>query len=368
MGHTPDKHGICLILDTLRAIAVPDEDSARYHYNCPSLYSLERMSGLFRFTGRGRDATRPSQSTRVRSDPDFSAFELDTEDDDSDNDDDRDGYSIGEHVPLHSRQQVNHNNQSRDTEGSIALDDGVEDPLTITQATNSNSGTTVAYNHATTIPGGYDFEPQPHQGGATPSHATAFNTSSNFTHSPRNSTTNTSSASVTSPYSTTLNSTANNRFTAGAIYARFAAAAGNATNQNHATRSNSNHGRQVEDDDDDEHRHETSGLLFDAAHSSTEEDHIPSNSVASGPERYPPSHVPLPARPPQFGAGAGANGRVFGGGQGNDGVFANLSAKPDGVRNGADYVGGDEGDNKDEVLPVSSLVTRRCTSAEVDRN
>lgn len=93
-----------------------------------------------------------------------------------------------------------------------------------------------------------------------------------------------------------------------------------------------------------------------------------SNAAAGGgASQYPPPrdpHLPLPPRPPQFApppssdststslnaAGTAAGGqRVFGGGQGNDGVFANLAAKPDNP-GGFDIVG--EGPDKDEVLPV----------------
>ncbi|GAA5859732.1 hypothetical protein JCM1840_006429 [Sporobolomyces johnsonii] len=91
------------------------------------------------------------------------------------------------------------------------------------------------------------------------------------------------------------------------------------------------------------------GLLFDES-DETDTEHHPHASSASYPPRN--SHLPLSPRPPQFApppeSRVGA-GRVFGGGQGNDGVFANLSAKPDGP-GGGDYVG--EGPDKDEVLPA----------------
>ncbi|GAA5850565.1 hypothetical protein JCM9279_007544 [Rhodotorula babjevae] len=110
---------------------------------------------------------------------------------------------------------------------------------------------------------------------------------------------------------------------------------------------------------------ESHGLLFSHDESDETDSEHPQRSspfgAPSGASSYPPpslhhSHMPLPARPPQFaspsssssGAGAGAGGRVFGGGQGNDGVFANLAAKPDNP-NGDDIVG--EGPGKDEVLP-----------------
>ncbi|KAI5480005.1 metal homeostatis protein bsd2 [Pseudohyphozyma bogoriensis] len=74
-------------------------------------------------------------------------------------------------------------------------------------------------------------------------------------------------------------------------------------------------------------------------------------------QRYPPpSHLPLPARPPPGPAGGLATHRIVGGGQGNDGVFANLSAKPDGVGSGGEYVGGDDyGGDKDEPLPAYEI-------------
>ncbi|GAA5988836.1 hypothetical protein JCM11641_005035 [Rhodosporidiobolus odoratus] len=102
-------------------------------------------------------------------------------------------------------------------------------------------------------------------------------------------------------------------------------------------------------------RSEFHGLLF--SHDESDD------TDTEGRTSYPPPsaqgggvrsiHLPLPARPPQFaapvGAAAGApGGRVCGGGQGNDGVFANLSAKPDNP-GGLDVVG--EGPDKDEVLP-----------------
>ncbi|KAK4332461.1 LOW QUALITY PROTEIN: Metal homeostatis protein BSD2, partial [Rhodotorula toruloides] len=100
---------------------------------------------------------------------------------------------------------------------------------------------------------------------------------------------------------------------------------------------------------------ESHGLLF----SQDESDETDTDAPAtSRPSTYPPQHaqtrnplLPLPARPPQFdppsSSGATA-GRVFGGGQSNDGVFANLAAKPDNPQ-GLDVVG--EGPDKNEVLP-----------------
>ncbi|POY71464.1 heavy metal ion homeostasis protein [Rhodotorula taiwanensis] len=83
--------------------------------------------------------------------------------------------------------------------------------------------------------------------------------------------------------------------------------------------------------------------------------------------QYPPArdpHLPLPPRAPQFapppdvlsagasdppaGTSSTAAPRVVGRGQGHDGVFANLAAKPDNP-NGLDIVG--EGPDKEEILP-----------------
>lgn len=84
---------------------------------------------------------------------------------------------------------------------------------------------------------------------------------------------------------------------------------------------------------------------------------------------YPPRniHLPLPVRPPTFAAPPTdpiqstiasatpiSSAKVYGGGSGNDGVFSNLAAKPEGT-NDSDFVG--EGPDKDEILPVSTIFT-----------
>ena len=117
------------------------------------------------------------------------------------------------------------------------------------------------------------------------------------------------------------------------------------------------------------------GLLFSQDDSEDPSDAdwpLQRSHAAGSASQYPPPrdpHLPLPPRPPQFApppsssssasvptgsttnaAGTAAGGqRVFGGGQGNDGVFANLAAKPDNP-GGLDIVG--EGPDKDEVLSV----------------
>ncbi|GAA5864555.1 hypothetical protein JCM3774_005164 [Rhodotorula dairenensis] len=111
------------------------------------------------------------------------------------------------------------------------------------------------------------------------------------------------------------------------------------------------------------------GLLFSQDDSEDPSDADWPNGPRSGQNsnRYPPPrdpHLPLPPRPPQFAppptaaaassssssvpTAAAAGQRIFGGGQGNDGVFANLAAKPDNP-GGLDIVG--EGPDKDEILP-----------------
>lgn len=119
-------------------------------------------------------------------------------------------------------------------------------------------------------------------------------------------------------------------------------------------------GTQQASEGHDESSGEANALLF--SHDGDGHDTTDTN-----PSSYPPrnAHLPLPSRPPVFGsAQPAASGRVFGGGQGNDGVFANLSAKPDGSFNGADYVGGDEnGPGKDEVLPAYEAALADTTPA-----
>ena len=169
------------------------------------------------------------------------------------------------------------------------------------------------------MPGSYDFEPQSALAPASSSSTSPPSSASSYD---RND----------APRTRSVGLSFRERLMPGALYARLS----NRPTQRH----------EAED--------EASGLLFESSAEETDSE-SPSHSSNSYPPRN--SHVPLPARPPQFSApppsGPGAQGgRVFGGGQSNDGVFANLSAKPDGAQ-GADFVGGDEeGGNKDEVLPV----------------
>lgn len=152
------------------------------------------------------------------------------------------------------------------------------------------------------IPGGYDFEPQGTEG--TPDSASE---------SPRRDRTTTATM-------TERNQTA--RFAPSALYSRWS----------RTTEPESNN-------------HEARSLLFSA-----EEDQTDTESPAAA---YPPMSQtrPLPSRPaPRAPAG------TYGGGQANDGVFANLSAKPEGYARPdgtVEYVGGDDAyGDKDEVPPV----------------
>ncbi|GAA5849869.1 hypothetical protein JCM8547_000940 [Rhodosporidiobolus lusitaniae] len=122
---------------------------------------------------------------------------------------------------------------------------------------------------------------------------------------------------------------------------------------------------------------ESHGLLF--SQDDSDETDAEGGAERSGSSSYPPApgggrniHLPLPARAPQFGTpagsaggGAGAGGapsapggRVYGSGSGNDGVFANLSAKPDNP-GGLDVIG--EGPDKDEILPTYDDANRDTT-------
>lgn len=100
--------------------------------------------------------------------------------------------------------------------------------------------------------------------------------------------------------------------------------------------------------------------LYNRISTSEDDRHVVPDGGAS--HALPNVHLPLPARgpPPAPASGAATPNRTVGGGVQNDGVFANLSAKPDRNRAGAggqiEYVGGDDdgeggGRNKDEVLP-----------------
>ncbi|KAK4050503.1 hypothetical protein OIO90_005086 [Microbotryomycetes sp. JL221] len=294
--------------------------------------------------------------------PDFGAF--DDENDESDNDDASAPRRpmLGSHAPAYNvndsfdrTPSISETANAR--QGAISLDNSLRDPLTSHAAQQALATTSTAYDSSNSLPGGYDFEPQGHEGApitATPrTHGTTSTTSSSPERRLRDEHVNSHRASS----STTLSNLAQ-RLLPQQLYSRL----------NHRA-------------DEDEDREARSGLLFsqDEHGSSAEGTDADGtrqhnlNEVASG-QTYPPSqrtsggvmpsHVPLPARAPQFARtqhGAdGVNTRVFGGGQNNDGVFANLSAKPDNT-NSLGYVGGDDDEHKDEVLPAYEVAALDAT-------
>ncbi|KAL8283227.1 hypothetical protein RQP46_006005 [Phenoliferia psychrophenolica] len=188
----------------------------------------------------------------------------------------------------------------------------------------------------TSIPGGYDFEPQGNEGGPSASGSRPRQRVSSDLQSP-------SSAGANSSSSYRRALTLGERILPASIFARLNTLTGN-TNPHSL---------------DEDH-----GLLF--AHDGQDDDDADPHGDATStyPPRGTPSHVPLPARPPVF-AAPNPNARTFGGGQGNDGVFANLSAKPDGGRRGEgpEFVGGDDGGggDKDEVPPAYEVAALDST-------
>lgn len=264
----------------------------------------------------GRRASRSSVSSRHQSSaPDFGAFE-----EPSDGEED---------APILGR---NPTGPSSPRGGRIALGDDLDDPLTAA-ARSRDQGATSAGRESFSLPGGYDFEPQANEGGPAPS------SNHHSRPSPSNPSPNSALGAAARSYQRPLS--LRERLLPAAIYSRLSRP---------------------------QHEHsEDHGLLF--SHDGQDED-----TDTARESTYPPrgavNHVPLPARPPQFAAPPTTNPstRIFGGGQGNDGVFANLSAKPDGSRpGGGDFVGGDDdgGGDKDEVLPVRSLSSQSGGTEEL---
>lgn len=233
-----------------------------------------------------------------------------------------------------------------------------EDQLNSRNQQSSSSSSTSSFNTISTttnnninsIPGGYDFEPQLNESGPSSSANTTSRSRSSL-----NSRRNTSNNAISNSTVTSNNNNDNNnnrnqllslseRLLPSSIYNRI------------APTFNSN----VSDSTREDH-----GLLFGQEEGIEEEldhDEFITREDRSNQSTYPPrgtaSHIPLPSRPPSFiPTSNGANGgRIFGGGQSNDGVFANLAAKPEGARRygGGEFVGGDDaGGDKDEVPPVS---------------
>lgn len=204
----------------------------------------------------------------------------------------------------------------------ISLNSSFEDPLTSPTRLRDQQTASDSLS-AARIPGGYDFEPQTYDGGA-PNHSQDRSARPG----PRSS----RNASVTlgGAHSYARPMSLRERLLPSALYARLGLSE-----------------RETESTED-------RGLLFD-------QDAEDTDTETPYPPRGTPSHIPLPARPPSFAPPREASARIFGGGQGNDGVFANLSAKPDGRQGGAEYVGGDDagGGDKDEVPPVSGIIVAR---------
>jgi hypothetical protein len=263
---------------------------------------------------------RSARSSTAAPVPDFAAFD---DEDDNDNDAPILDNSL-RHQRVRSRSPSPPSSPTDAHHGAITLGDDFSDPLTSSHQTATFSGHHAA---ATTLPGSYDFEPQGHEGGApVVQHRTRAANGGGG-----DGLGGLDVAAYRRPMSL------RERLLPAALYARLSS-----------------------------REEESSGLLFshDGQDSAEESD---AEGRATYPPRGMPSHTPLPARPPQFAAPATTippGTRVFGGGQGNDGVFANLSAKPDGMQgNGRDYVGGDDGGDKDEVLPVSFIPSNVSGSA-----
>ncbi|BGP44926.1 hypothetical protein JCM10450v2_000741 [Rhodotorula kratochvilovae] len=297
------------------------------------------MDSLF-----GRTAAHPYHRTQPVALPDYDAFDAPSDDDDDDSDHGHARARRGAHSPTLS-------------EYSTPIPPSTfDDPLAHFPATASSSSSSSSAlpplahpsSNARTpvLPGGYDFEPQ-----EEPSRAPTQGPPPGVPFRSR-------PASLRSAYGASADESAAEADDDADRYGRSPAAGAAGAlggwrgivarlrGQGAAASAGTGDGAQ---------RGESHGLLF------SQDESDDTDAEGAGRATYPPgrgAHIPLPARPPQFapptassssGAAAGAaGGRVFGGGQGNDGVFANLAAKPD--NNGDDIVG--EGPGKDEVLPA----------------
>ncbi|ORY75024.1 hypothetical protein BCR35DRAFT_306437 [Leucosporidium creatinivorum] len=299
-------------------------------------------------SSRSNSTSLPTNSRGGATQPDFGAF-------DSDDDDDEDGEGE-EDAPILSSTAASRppTNTTTTTHQSISLGSDLIDPLTSHSASSHSSSPNHHQPSAPSparIPGAYDFEPQGHEGGNPILHGQRRSSLSSGT---------TDDDGLGGGRLGALTSSAGGAGGGGASYRRPLSLRERLLPSALYARLSQRPTTTAEGDE------QSSGLLF--SHDGDGHDSSSSDAEGGGtsyPPRGTPSHVPLPARPPQFAAPAGAapgggGGRVFGGGQGNDGVFANLSAKPDGV-NGGDYVGGDEGDNKDEVLPAYEVAAMDTT-------
>lgn len=268
----------------------------RRSHTTPNLVTMSAYIPLF----NNRSASRHQSAA---SGPDFGAF-----------DDPSDGEEDAHAVPSM------HTSRTSLPRGSRALGGGSSDDSLSRSSQQSRRGSGAGGRVSPqAVPGAYDFEPQANEGGPPPSIQHRTRPSQAARASPPHSPPSTTRAAW-NPLTLT------ERFLPATVYSRLVAAPVD--------------------------RESSARLLF----SQDEED---TDVEGTSRPTYPPhgtaSLIPLPPRPlpgPQ-------STRVFGGGQGNDGVFANLSAKPDGMRRGeGEYVGGDDSGSgdKDEVPPVSLAV------------
>ncbi|KAK4055326.1 hypothetical protein OIV83_000609 [Microbotryomycetes sp. JL201] len=314
------------------------------------------------FFRRAGASASSSQHHRPSLAPDFGAFD-DEEEDDEASAPQRPmlGRDNARRLSFGDEHRAGHDSTTR--QGAILLNSTVEDPLTsslrrpnqqapplVGRAPQTDTPSTLS------LPGSYDFEPQGHEGApvaVTPrvhaplGHAAARPSAYDDANEP-----DTATADSHRPphrQSTTALSTLAQRLLPQTLYSRLS-----------------------QRDGDGE---ASSGLLFSQDEPSsaddTDTDRPPQPNIDSRPSYPPrpsaaggaglPSHVPLPARAPQFAAPrADGTTRVFGGGQNNDGVFANLSAKPDNT-NSLGYVGGDDDEHKDEILPAYEVAALDST-------
>ncbi|GAA5934609.1 hypothetical protein JCM1841_004196 [Sporobolomyces salmonicolor] len=313
------------------------------------------MASFFRL-GHSRSRSSSTSGHSYHPQPDFaSTFDAPSDDEDDDHHTVGGGYdSVSLHAPVAASPSIAYRtlaDSSIRQASSPPPPHSVADPLTThaaaTASTSSSSAplTPPASARTTTLPGGYDFEPQAYEGGsaggaALPPPVVRQAIRPVFT----------SSGSRIS-FAAAQPSPGQRYGVEGESYgADEAGSGGGGTSwRGLLSRFAGGRGGVERRERDGATGGEGHGLLFDESDETDTEQH-PHSSSASYPPRN--SHLPLLPRPPQFApppeSRVGA-GRVFGGGQGNDGVFANLSAKPDGP-GGGDYVG--EGPDKDEVLPA----------------
>ncbi|KAM0793334.1 hypothetical protein ACM66B_000790 [Microbotryomycetes sp. NB124-2] len=311
--------------------------------------------------GQQRPSTSSALHHRSSLTPDFGAFDEDEDEDDE----------APQHRPMLQNQQTD---RSPSSHGPITLDSTMQDPLTSSLGRLSGAhddlargqGRALASSAATlatastSLPGGYDFEPQGHEGAPIASIPRVHGSLSN-------------PSGAQPPYDS------NDALEDADARRQPSGHSGNNTLSSLAQRllPQTLYSRLSQRDGGDNDNEASSGLLFSQDEPSSGPDDTdtdsrppPSTNDSTRPSYPPrpaaglPSYVPLPARAPQFAAPRATDGhsgtRVFGGGQNNDGVFANLSAKPDNT-NSLGYVGGDDDEHKDEVLPAYEVAALDST-------